>query len=252
MGATVTVRPGGAEWGRRNRWCRQRTRSRGLECRQAASSLPGAGLEPSAPPARLLPSAGRSQEGCTRGCPFKSASLRLRAAQAEGPQLLRRHQSRPPGPDPVAGGAGESGGRQVWANSPFIPRLGRRGPPGGPAAPAGRVPTGPGEGRGCGGAVPGRLRLGTRRVRASILAGLCDLGPVAALLCASASPAALLPAQEALALGKILGRFPSVWFTELVGCRLRGRTESDTTEATQQQQQKAGAQRAATLRDACA
>ena len=201
-------------------------------------------MNPPHPLPRLLPSAGRSQEGCTRGCPFKSASLRLPAAQAEGPQLLRRHQSRPPGPDPVAGGAGESGGRQVWANSPFIARLGRRRPPGGPAAPAGRVPTGPGglgKAGAAGGAVPGRLRLGTRRVRASILAGLCDLGPVAALLCASASPAALLPAQEALALGKILGRFPSVWFTEiqsrkLVGCRLRGRTESDATEATQQQQ----------------
>ena len=56
--------------------------------------------------------------------------------------------------------------------------------------------------------------------RASILAGLRDLGPVAALLCASASAAALLPAQEALALGKILGRFPRVWFTEIQSRKL--------------------------------
>ncbi|XFF82914.1 PREDICTED: translation initiation factor IF-2-like [Capra hircus] len=166
---------------------------------------PGRGLGPPHPLPRLLPSAGRSQEGCTRGRPFKSASLRLQAAQAEGPQLLRRHQSRPPGPDRVAGGAGEPGGRQVWADSPFIPRLGRAQTSGRPCSPCGACPYRawrPGEGRGYGGAgCPGGCALGPGGHRASILAGLRDLGPVAALLCASASAAALLPAQEALALG---------------------------------------------------
>nr|XP_042101228.1 uncharacterized protein LOC106991031 [Ovis aries] len=114
---------------------------------------PGRGLDPLHPLPRLLPSAGRSQEGCTRGRPFKSASLRLQAAQADGPQLLRRHQSRPPGPDRVAGGAGEPGGRQVWADSPFIPRLGRAQTSGRPCSPCGAClyrAWRPGEGRGCG------------------------------------------------------------------------------------------------------
>lgn len=110
-------------------------------------------MDPLHPLPRLLPSAGRSQEGCTRGRPFKSASLRLQAAQADGPQLLRRHQSRPPGPDRVAGGAGEPGGRQVWADSPFIPRLGRAQTSGRPCSPCGAClyrAWRPGEGRGCG------------------------------------------------------------------------------------------------------
>lgn len=72
--------------------------------------------------------------------PGHATDLNQPSRPAEGPQLLRRHQSLPPGPDPVAGGAGEPGGRQVWADSPFIPRLGQAQTTGRPCSPCGACP----------------------------------------------------------------------------------------------------------------
>lgn len=141
LGARVTVRPGGAEWGHRNRWRRLGTRLQDLECRrQAASSLPWEGLGPSAPPPPPPPLRRAIPGRLHPRLPFQVGLPEAPSRPAEGPQLLRRHQSLPPGPDPVAGGAGEPGGRQVWADSPFIPRLGQAQTTGRPCSPCGACP----------------------------------------------------------------------------------------------------------------
>lgn len=88
---------------------------------------------PHPPPLRLL-RAGPGKAADGRGCPFKSASRRLPSRPGAG---AAAPTSKPGAPSQIRlrKGRASRGGRQVSADSPFIPWLGGRGPPGGPARP---------------------------------------------------------------------------------------------------------------------
>lgn len=213
LGTTAILSGPRANWEPCNQWRREDPLGRGLECRgQPPASLlrrAAAGLGPSAPPhphPRLLPASGRP------GKAGPAAALSSRSPGGSEPAGLWGKAPPPTSkpaapPDPVAEGAGEPGGRQVWADSPFIPLIGGRRPPGGPVRPC----------RAC----PYRAwRQGERRGRGGregpeAAAARPGRGNGASIL----SPCLGFPGRPPHGQGspgpwKILGKFLSVWTTD--------------------------------------
>lgn len=158
----TTVVPSGprAEGKRGNGWRRRRTHPQGFERRgHPALSLLGRGFPHPHPRHPRLRGRGPGKGWTTAAALSSRPPGGSRAGRARGGAAAPTSKPGAPSQIRLRKGRASRGGRQVSADSPFIPRLGGRRPPGGPARPCRASPRMAREQRrraGRGGATSGR------------------------------------------------------------------------------------------------